>query len=502
MSSYNLSLAVANSLAAIEACATMVDSCLQGMGRSGGNAQTEILVLVLEKLGYNMDIDPLKIMDMGKKLINPLMHETGIDPIDVTVGYAMFHSKFLKNIYKVAKDYNLDPRGLIIKSSEKDVVNVPEELVRGIAEELKEKEKEKRGKTESSIRKIEFGGDKDTFKVAEKTKKIATELFSLSKKAGKKSIFTVSTSNKGTDTVFPFIRESNISVIGNSEVNTIRQVSEVIEAIDGIVDVILVDADKKIEGKNLLQTVSEIVKRSEVVSYKDTGAWAVAADALISQSIRNISNSKIVIFGCNNPGIKVAQRLSEREARVTLWDENPDRLNKVVKGFNLIKENNLIYGEVDKLKASTNADVMIGFSIKGAVIAKEMLEKMNPNGLVIDASVGTITPEGIQYAINSGPRVYRLDMRAGLSGEITTALETGELIKNIAGKSEINGVTVVAGGLIGKKGDVVVDSISNPTRIIGIANGMGGMIKDVEELKKYLESIKKVKLGIAERLLS
>ena len=61
---------------------------------------------------------------------------------------------------------------------------------------------------------------------------------------------------------------------------------------------------------------------------------------------------------------------------------------------------------------------------------------------------------------------------------------------------------MVAGGLIGKRGDVVVDSISNPTRIIGIANVMGGMIKDVEELKKYLESIKKVKLGIAERLLS
>ena len=183
----NLSLAVANTLVAIEAGATMVDSCLQGMGRSGGNAQTEILVLVLEKLGYDTGIDSIKVMDMGKKIINPLMHKTGIDPIDITVGYAMFHSKFLNNIYKVASDYDLDPRELIIKSSEKDVVNVPEELVRSIAEDLKEKQKENRGKTEISIKKIEFEGDKDTFKVAEKAKKIALELFSLSKKAGKKS---------------------------------------------------------------------------------------------------------------------------------------------------------------------------------------------------------------------------------------------------------------------------------------------------------------------------
>ena len=55
---------------------------------------------------------------------------------------------------------------------------------------------------------------------------------------------------------------NSISVIGNCEVNTVRQVNEVIEAIDGTVDVILVDADKKIKGITLLQTVSEIVKRS------------------------------------------------------------------------------------------------------------------------------------------------------------------------------------------------------------------------------------------------
>jgi 4-hydroxy-2-oxovalerate aldolase len=141
----NLSLAVANTLAAIEAGATMVDSCLQGMGRSGGNAQTEILVLALEKLGYNLGIDPIKVMDLGKKVINPLLHRTGVDPIDVTSGYAMFHSKFLKNVYKASNKYGLDPRELIIASSKRSVVNVPEELVMSIAEELKEKGQKKKG---------------------------------------------------------------------------------------------------------------------------------------------------------------------------------------------------------------------------------------------------------------------------------------------------------------------------------------------------------------------
>lgn len=495
----NLSLAVANTLAAIEAGATMVDSCLQGMGRSAGNTQTEILVIVLEKLGYDLGINPIKVMDLGKKLINPLMHRAGIDPIDVTSGYALFHSKFLKNIYKVANRYGLDPRELIIESSKRSVVNVPEELVMSLAEELKGRKGKERN--EISTRKIEFETDEGILKVSERARKIASELFSLSKKTGKKSIFSVSTSSKGKNVIFPFIRTNSISVIGNCEVNTMKHVRDIIKAIDGKVDIILVDADKDIEGKNLLQTVSEIVKESQVVSYKDIDAWAVAADVLVSQIMQNIRNLKVVIFGCNNPSIKVAQRLSERGARVTLWDEKPARLDKIVRGLNLIKESNLIMGEADKIKASSNADVIIGFSIKEGVISKKMLEKMNPNGLVIDASVGTISPEGIEYAINSGLRVYRLDMRAGLSGEIITALETRGLIEDIAGKGEINGVTVVAGGFIGKRGDVVVDSISNPVKIVGIANGKGGLIKDFEELKKYKECIKRVRAGIAERMV-
>ena len=124
---------------------------------------------------------------------------------------------------------------------------------------------------------------------------------------------------------------------------------------------------------------------------------------------------------------------------------------------------------------------------------------MNPVGLVIDASICSILPDGFLYAINLGLKVYRLDLRAGVSGEIIAALETKELIEFIAGRGEINGVTVVAGGFIGKDGDVVVDSISNPARFIGVADGMGGLLN--EELERYEECTKRVRSGIAERML-
>jgi 6-phosphofructokinase len=50
----------------------------------------------------------------------------------------------------------------------------------------------------------------------------------------------------------------------------------------------------------------------------------------------------------------------------------------------------------------------------------------------------------------------------------------------------------VAGGFYGKLGNVVIDSISSPTEVIGIADGYGGLIRKKYSLsdKKKLQIIK------------
>ena len=50
----NLGLAVANSIAAIDAGATIIDGCAKGFGAGAGNTQLEVLVAVLEKLEYQI----------------------------------------------------------------------------------------------------------------------------------------------------------------------------------------------------------------------------------------------------------------------------------------------------------------------------------------------------------------------------------------------------------------------------------------------------------------
>ena len=126
-----------------------------------------------------------------------------------------------------------------------------------------------------------------------------------------------------------------------------------------------------------------------------------------------------------------------------------------------------------------------------------MAQSLTKNSIIIDAGPGCIRKDVIEYINSAGIRMYRIDMRAGLSGEVINVIETYELTSKIMGKRQINSVNIVAGGYIGKKGDIVVDSIAAPSRVIGVADGKGKLIA-VDDISQYVDLIKKVKLGIAE----
>lgn len=497
----NFSLAVANTLVAIESGATFVDCTLQGIGRSAGNAPTEILLLTLEKLGYKTGIDPFKVMDISETFIKPMMKESGISSIDVTEGYALFHSKFLKNIYKVARKFDLDPRKLIIKASEKSLLYVPEELVMTVAKDILKKKRTKFSETKI-VRKIPLRIDDISPKslpISDVARDIAKKLSSMSKKSGKKSVFTIAVSRRKAPIVSPFVRESELYVIGNSEISCEADLVSIVKEIDGVVDLILVDDEKKNENlKDLYETARQIAKKSSVYNYKDEDLWSRIADITISQLRKNLVNKKITIFGCESLGNKLALNLAERGAKIVLCDYDVDRLKVIVNGLNLIKSSHApeITATSDKTKAAEDAEILIGVARNKPLITREMVQRMRKDGFIFDAGVGTILASAMDYASKRGIETYRIDMKAGLSGEILSILETSYLINSILGRTKMRGVSVIAGGILGRKGEIVVDSISNPTTILGVADGRGGFIRDITP---YLEDIKKVKYEIIRR---
>ena len=69
----NLGLAVANSLAAIEEGADSIDGATCGLGGGAGNTQTEVMVAVLDKLGYHTGIDVYRLMDVAEEIVKPIL---------------------------------------------------------------------------------------------------------------------------------------------------------------------------------------------------------------------------------------------------------------------------------------------------------------------------------------------------------------------------------------------------------------------------------------------
>lgn len=134
----NLGLAVSNSIYAAELGIKYIDCSLQGLGRSAGNAITELLALSLNKKGYEIGIDAKKTLYAGKKLIKPLLKNVGINPLDVVCGIAEFHTSYMKSIHKISTMFKVNPLDLIIEYSKVDKVNMDENRLKEIAVKLPE----------------------------------------------------------------------------------------------------------------------------------------------------------------------------------------------------------------------------------------------------------------------------------------------------------------------------------------------------------------------------
>jgi 4-hydroxy-2-oxovalerate aldolase len=134
----NLSLAVANSIAAAKAGAMYVDSSIQGMGRSAGNAQTEILTYLLNKEGLlNKAIDQYKMYDFSTITVEPMMSsKQGISADTINIGVSKFHTNYLPLINKAATKYAVDKRILIKNVSDVNCLDPSENLIMQVASEL------------------------------------------------------------------------------------------------------------------------------------------------------------------------------------------------------------------------------------------------------------------------------------------------------------------------------------------------------------------------------
>ena len=133
----NLSLAVANTLAAIEEGATWIDCAVRGFGAGAGNTATEVLAAVLDRIGRNPSLDVLKLMDIAEELVPPVMGKPAtIDRAALTLGYCGVYSSFLRHAEKAAEKFGVDAREILMEVGKRKAVGGQEDLIIEVAHEL------------------------------------------------------------------------------------------------------------------------------------------------------------------------------------------------------------------------------------------------------------------------------------------------------------------------------------------------------------------------------
>jgi 4-hydroxy 2-oxovalerate aldolase len=136
----NLGMAIANSVAALEAGATMLDGCARGFGAGAGNAQLEVLVAVLERMGYHTGIDLYKVLDAADLAEKELMKVIPvIKSTSVVSGLSGVFSGFMKPVERIAKQFEIDPRDIFFELGRRKVIAGQEDLIIEVASDLKNK---------------------------------------------------------------------------------------------------------------------------------------------------------------------------------------------------------------------------------------------------------------------------------------------------------------------------------------------------------------------------
>ncbi|GAA1989650.1 4-hydroxy-2-oxovalerate aldolase [Kitasatospora viridis] len=133
----NLGMAVANSVAAADAGAGILDGCARGFGAGAGNTQLEVLVPVLERSGYTTGIDLYALLDaadLAERELMPAPPVTG--SMSIVSGLAGVFSGFKHRVVELCAGTGVDPRDVFFELGRRQAIAGQEDLIVDVVAEL------------------------------------------------------------------------------------------------------------------------------------------------------------------------------------------------------------------------------------------------------------------------------------------------------------------------------------------------------------------------------
>lgn len=276
---------------------------------------------------------------------------------------------------------------------------------------------------------------------------------------------------------------------GNLILRETVSLPEIIKRFDALVSRFFVDCEVK-AGINLGAAVHDLIPSSRRHFFKPNDFTVEAADEWVAQRMPELEGARVGIIGAGNIGAKLALRLAERGSEVWLVGRRIAILEATVQGLNaILRGGGAVIASTSVVNACAQADVIIGCTQGTAAIDTEAIE-ISQASLILDVGNGCFTRGAILAAQELGVSLEVLSPTAGWEGSLRRYAVTRKLQQGMGRRQLDGGEWIVSRGIMGAAGDVLVDDISQPTRVIGVCNGMGDLLYGDEAMQR-MKSVEK-----------
>jgi 4-hydroxy 2-oxovalerate aldolase len=426
----NMQLAIANCLAAIEGGATIVDGTLFGMGRSGGNASTEILAAIFKREGIipANKYDTELLIEIANEMIAPISRKNlGDGAVELAAGVNYFHSSFFSTVKKGCDEASSSIFRTILNLPKESRVAVTKEMVASTIDNSKNK------KALPAMQRLK---ESNTLYI-----KDFAELSKYIREVSSKTNCRVALSVSQTSTLVDNFRVSNIytledTIVGHIEFSDLNNLPTLVENLKNQVHFWFLDIALKGE---------KLINQLPAQHYFFFDENQLEQNVLINELIN--SSKKILCLKDN--AVIADPRYSTHEVSTN--------------GNLLVLENN--YTE----------------------ISDKTVSQLSENDQIIMTHKCAISESTWKLINDKKINVMRLNYTLPLAYEVLKIIKNKEIVQASRGKAERNGIEIVSGGFVSKKGAVIVDSVKNPTIILGLTDGQGGVEVISSNLAKLQE---------------